>query len=75
MLLAMPELLQSAKLAIEKGQAAGRDETYLKQLADYIIPALVEALHKVYICILCFIWFGVHFYGLPPLVGLHGYAM
>ncbi|XP_064960418.1 uncharacterized protein LOC135651258 [Musa acuminata AAA Group] len=43
---AMPELLRSAKLAIEKGQAQGRDETYVKQLADYIIPALVEALQK-----------------------------
>ncbi|KAI5065336.1 hypothetical protein GOP47_0020031 [Adiantum capillus-veneris] len=43
---AMPELLKSAKLAIEKGQAQGRDQSYLKQLADYIIPALVEALHK-----------------------------
>jgi hypothetical protein len=45
----MPELLTSAKLAIEKGQAAGRDESYMKQLADFIIPALVEALHKVLI--------------------------
>ncbi|OMP07451.1 phosphoinositide 3-kinase regulatory subunit 4 [Corchorus olitorius] len=43
---AMPELLRSAKLAIEKGQSQGRNETYLKQLTDYIIPALVEALHK-----------------------------
>eukprot|EP00268_Persea_americana_P063804 TRINITY_DN831_c0_g1_i2.p1 TRINITY_DN831_c0_g1~~TRINITY_DN831_c0_g1_i2.p1 ORF type:complete len:1111 (+),score=203.06 TRINITY_DN831_c0_g1_i2:174-3506(+) len=43
---AMPELLRSAKLAVEKGQAQGRDETYVKQLSDYIIPALVEALHK-----------------------------
>lgn len=43
---AMPELLKSAKLAIEKGQAQGRDQSYLKQLADYIVPALVEALHK-----------------------------
>ena len=44
---AMPELLRSAKLAVEKGQAQGRDESYVKQLSDYIIPALVEALHKV----------------------------
>lgn len=44
----MPELLRSAKLAIEKGQAQGRDESYVKQLSDYIIPALIEALHKVY---------------------------
>ncbi|RYR53963.1 hypothetical protein S245_020863 [Arachis hypogaea] len=43
---AMPELLSSAKSAVEKGQAQGRDETYIKQLSDYIIPNLVEALHK-----------------------------
>ncbi|KAL5188150.1 Importin-5 [Glycine soja] len=43
---AMPELLRSAKLAIEKGQSRGRDVTYLKFLTDSIIPALVEALHK-----------------------------
>ncbi|XP_057546144.1 uncharacterized protein LOC130825114 [Amaranthus tricolor] len=43
---AMPELLCSAKLAVEKGLAQGRNESYVKQLSDYIIPALVEALHK-----------------------------
>ncbi|GAV78964.1 HEAT domain-containing protein/HEAT_2 domain-containing protein [Cephalotus follicularis] len=43
---AMPELLRSAKLAVEKGQSQGRNESYVKQLSDYIIPALVEALHK-----------------------------
>ncbi|KAJ7980581.1 importin-5 [Quillaja saponaria] len=43
---AMPELLRSAKLAIEKGLAQGRDGSYVKQLSDYIVPALVEALHK-----------------------------
>ncbi|KAI5084377.1 hypothetical protein GOP47_0000546 [Adiantum capillus-veneris] len=43
---AMPELLRAVKLAFEKGVAIGRDESYLKQLANYIIPALVEALHK-----------------------------
>ncbi|KAG0582851.1 hypothetical protein M758_3G093200 [Ceratodon purpureus] len=43
---AMPELLRAGKLAVEKGQAAGRDESYVKQLADYIIPPLVEAMHK-----------------------------
>ncbi|KZV20980.1 importin-5-like [Dorcoceras hygrometricum] len=43
---AMPELLRSAKLAVEKGLAQGRNELYVKQLSDYIIPALVEALHK-----------------------------
>lgn len=43
----MPELLRSAKLAVEKGIAQGRNEAYVKQLSDFIIPALVEALHKV----------------------------
>ncbi|KAM0923386.1 hypothetical protein ACQ4PT_005570 [Festuca glaucescens] len=43
---AMPELLRSAKLAVEKGQAQGRDNSYLKQLSDYIVPALVEAINK-----------------------------
>ncbi|KNA22702.1 hypothetical protein SOVF_032190 [Spinacia oleracea] len=42
----MPELLLSAKLAVEKGLAQGRDESYVKQLSDFIVPALVEALHK-----------------------------
>lgn len=46
-MLAMPMLLQSAKLAVEKGQSQGRSEPYIKQLTDYIIPVLVEALHKV----------------------------
>ncbi|KAI5436238.1 hypothetical protein KIW84_022633 [Lathyrus oleraceus] len=43
---AMPVLWSSVKLAIEKGQSQGRDTAYLKQLSDYIIPNLVEALHK-----------------------------
>ncbi|KAI6670785.1 hypothetical protein NL676_005670 [Syzygium grande] len=43
---AMPELLRSAKLAVEKGLAQGHNETYVKQLSDYIIPALVEAIPK-----------------------------
>lgn len=43
----MPELLRSAKLAVEKGQSQGHDETYIKRLSDYIIPVLLEALHKV----------------------------
>lgn len=43
----MPELLRSAKLAVEKGLAHGRNEAYIKQLSDYIVPALVEALPKV----------------------------
>jgi hypothetical protein len=52
---AMPELMRSAKLAIEKGESQGRDLSYLKQLSDYIIPAMLEALHKVSVC-------SVHFY-------------
>lgn len=51
--LAMPELLRSAKLAVEKGLSQGRNESYVKQLSDYIIPALVEALHKVVIISIC----------------------
>lgn len=43
---AMPALLRSAQLAVEKRQAQGQDETYIKQLSDYIIPSLVDALHK-----------------------------
>ncbi|GLJ16157.1 hypothetical protein SUGI_0269600 [Cryptomeria japonica] len=43
---AMPELLQAGKLAVDKGQAQGRDESYVKQLSDYIILSLVEALNK-----------------------------
>ncbi|WOL08869.1 importin-5 [Canna indica] len=43
---AMPELLRSAKLAVEKGLAQGRDESYIKQLSHYIIPAMVEALQR-----------------------------
>nr|GMD53813.1 importin-5-like isoform X1 [Ipomoea batatas] len=42
----MPQLLHSAKLAIEKGLAQGRNEAYVNQLSDYVVPALVEALHK-----------------------------
>lgn len=45
---AMPELLRAGKLAVEKGQAQGRDEAYVKQLTDYIIQPLVEAMHKVW---------------------------
>ena len=40
----MPDLLRFSKLAIE---AQGCDGTYLKKLSDYIVPAFVEALHKV----------------------------
>lgn len=49
--LAMLKILLSAKLAIDKGQAQGCNETYLKQLSDYIVPALVEALPKVVYCL------------------------
>eukprot|EP00897_Mesotaenium_endlicherianum_P006572 jgi/Mesen1/5943/ME000301S05074 len=37
---AMPELLRAGQLAVEKGQAAGRDRAYVKQLTDYLIPPL-----------------------------------
>lgn len=53
----MPELMRSAKLAIEKGLAQGRDLSYLKQLSDYIIPAMLEALHKVSVCSVLFFCF------------------
>ncbi|PHT40214.1 hypothetical protein CQW23_19068, partial [Capsicum baccatum] len=43
---ALPEMLRSAKLAVEKGLAHGLNETYLKQLLDCIIPALLNALPK-----------------------------
>ncbi|CAN8252385.1 unnamed protein product [Cochlearia groenlandica] len=43
---ALPELMLSAKLAIAKGTSQGRDLSYLKQLSDYFIPAMLEALHK-----------------------------
>lgn len=71
---AMPELLRSAKSAVEKGLSQGRNETYVKQLSDYIIPALVEALRKViivfifiFICIIQAVdnsyFLLTHFYG------------
>ena len=56
----MPELLSSAKSAVEKGQSQGRDKTYVKQLSDYIIPNLVEALHKVKV--LPIYWYPFCFY-------------
>ncbi|GBG66984.1 hypothetical protein CBR_g74670 [Chara braunii] len=43
---AIPELLRSAKLAVEKGVSGGRDTSYVKQLADYALNPLVEALQK-----------------------------
>lgn len=53
----MPELLHSAKLAVEKGQSNGCNESYIKQLSDYIIPALVEALHKVALLFELFVFY------------------
>ncbi|PPR99750.1 hypothetical protein GOBAR_AA20920 [Gossypium barbadense] len=41
------EVKKAAVSAVEKGMAQGRNETYVKRLSDYIILALVEALHKV----------------------------
>lgn len=58
----MPELLRSAKLAVEKGIAQGRNEAYVKQLSDYIVPALVEALHKVVVIIMCCLKISVYNY-------------
>lgn len=58
----MPELLRSAKLAVEKGQAQGRDESYIKQLLDYIVPALVEALQKV-LCLIDWCIFSFDIFG------------
>ncbi|KAM5584465.1 hypothetical protein ABKV19_004040 [Rosa sericea] len=43
---AMLKLLLTAKLAVDRGQAEGCNETYLKQLSGYIIRALMEALRK-----------------------------
>ncbi|XP_075078379.1 uncharacterized protein LOC107817027 isoform X4 [Nicotiana tabacum] len=43
---AMSLLLSSAKLAVEKGIAQGGSESYFTKLSDYIVLALVEALHK-----------------------------
>ncbi|PRQ33130.1 putative TOG domain-containing protein [Rosa chinensis] len=43
---AMLKLLLTAKLAVDRGQAQGCNETYLKKLSDYIVRALVEALPK-----------------------------
>lgn len=64
---AMPELLRSAKLAVEKGQAQGRNESYIKQLSDYVVPALVEALHKVLVLL-----FKVSCASFPPPISLFG---
>lgn len=42
---AMPELLPSGKLAVDKELTQGYDDSCVK-VSDYIIPALVEALPK-----------------------------
>jgi hypothetical protein len=41
----MPELLRSAVLSIEKGKG-GVDASYVKQLLDYVWPAMMDALGK-----------------------------
>ena len=43
----MLELVWAGKFAMGKGNADGCNESYVKQLSDYIILSLVEALHKV----------------------------
>ena len=43
----MPELLQAGKLAMDKGQENGCNESYVKNLSGYIILSIDEALHKV----------------------------
>lgn len=43
---ALPQLLKAGKLAVEKGQAQGHDQSYVKQLLDFVVPPLVEVLHK-----------------------------
>ncbi|XP_060195697.1 uncharacterized protein LOC132624936 isoform X2 [Lycium barbarum] len=51
--LAMPLLLRSAKLAVEKGVAQDESESYFTKLSDHIILALVEALHKEFETEMC----------------------
>nr|XP_009593607.1 importin-5-like isoform X2 [Nicotiana tomentosiformis] len=55
---AMPILLRSAKLAFEKGIAQGESESYFTKLSDYIILALVEAMHKEHVTEICAIMLG-----------------
>ncbi|XP_059281070.1 uncharacterized protein LOC132034724 [Lycium ferocissimum] len=50
---AMPLLLRSAKLAVEKGVAQDESESYFTKLSDHIILALVEALHKEFETEMC----------------------
>ncbi|GJX85014.1 importin-5-like protein [Tanacetum coccineum] len=42
----MPEVLHSAKLAVENGQSQGHNESYVKKFSNYIIPAQIKVLHK-----------------------------
>ncbi|KAI3450899.1 hypothetical protein Pfo_007564 [Paulownia fortunei] len=73
---AMPELLRSAKLAVEKGIAQGRNEAYVKQLSDYIVPALVEALHKVSVIVYstCFLLI-IIFVSIWAVIGINSHVM
>ena len=57
----MPELLRDGKLAMDKGQAQGYNESYAKQLSYYIILSLVEALHKVRRQALILKWLTFHY--------------
>ncbi|XP_070019237.1 uncharacterized protein [Nicotiana sylvestris] len=50
---AMSLLLSSAKLAVAKGIAQGGSESYFTKLSDYIVLALVEALHKEPVTEIC----------------------
>ncbi|XP_009774428.1 uncharacterized protein LOC107769350 isoform X1 [Nicotiana tabacum] len=49
----MYNLLRSAKLAVEKEIAQGGTESYFKELADYIILSLLEALHEESMAEIC----------------------
>jgi len=40
------KLLRAGKLAMDKGQAQGCNESYVNQLSDYIISSLSEGLYK-----------------------------
>ncbi|MCD7465045.1 hypothetical protein HAX54_000438 [Datura stramonium] len=50
---AMPILLNSAKLAVEKGIAQGGSESYFTKLSDHLILALIEALHEEHVTEIC----------------------
>ncbi|GJR56618.1 putative mitochondrial protein [Tanacetum coccineum] len=42
----MPEVLHSAKLAVENGQSQAHNESYVEKFSNYIIPAQIKVLHK-----------------------------